>query len=276
MEQIHLFNNFVKAYLIKKFIRPCGNVLDMACGKGGDLKKYKHNKVGFYHGLDIVPERIKEAEVRYKNICCMFAAVFSVSDFTLPLQLSNKYDLISCQFAFHYAWNDMEKANQVLANIALHLSTNGYSILTYPDWNVIFSKLKNLERHQDEYNYHKQNCIRVGGRTYFIQFETNLPLELFLNKIENNPFGQQYIYYQQGAIDGIPEFLVHPQKLREMINAHGLTVHMDCNFNRFLEPDPEWNALRADMHATESLHSESWEIVNLYRALVVSKDQRLG
>lgn len=42
------------------------NILDLGCGKGGDLKKWKNQKVGFYVGVDISGESLKHALERYK------------------------------------------------------------------------------------------------------------------------------------------------------------------------------------------------------------------
>lgn len=82
LESVHKFNNYVKAALIQTFLKPCGQVLDMPCGRGGDLKKYRENKAGFYVGVDIVPERIEEAKKRHRTTKCMFGALFEVADFT--------------------------------------------------------------------------------------------------------------------------------------------------------------------------------------------------
>jgi mRNA (guanine-N7-)-methyltransferase len=69
-------------------------VLDLACGRGGDLKKFRENKAGSYYGLDAVPERIEEARERHRSAKCMFAAVFEVGDFT-------KVGILSFRIGFH-------------------------------------------------------------------------------------------------------------------------------------------------------------------------------
>jgi mRNA (guanine-N7-)-methyltransferase len=50
------FNNWIKSVLIGKFAyRPRGaagaNVLDIGCGKGGDLNKWKQARIKLYCGL---------------------------------------------------------------------------------------------------------------------------------------------------------------------------------------------------------------------------------
>lgn len=50
------FNNWIKSVLIGKFAfrqpgRPGANVLDIGCGKGGDLNKWKQAKIRLYVGM---------------------------------------------------------------------------------------------------------------------------------------------------------------------------------------------------------------------------------
>ena len=103
-------------------MRPGAQVLDLACGKGGDLQKFKINKAGSYFGVDAVPQRIQEAIERHKGLRCMFAAAFEICDFTRPLHLQSTYDFVSCQFALHYAWGSEASAMQLLLTSSDRLS----------------------------------------------------------------------------------------------------------------------------------------------------------
>ena len=71
------FNNWIKSVLIGKFVyRPPGgvgrgpgaNVLDIGCGKGGDLNKWKMAKINMYVGLDIAEGSVDDARDRYANM----------------------------------------------------------------------------------------------------------------------------------------------------------------------------------------------------------------
>lgn len=65
------FNNWVKSSTIQKFI---GNerylkVLDIGCGKGGDLQKWQSSrKVELYVGADPADVSIKQAKERYEQM----------------------------------------------------------------------------------------------------------------------------------------------------------------------------------------------------------------
>jgi len=274
LEKAQKFNNFVKAYLIKSYLRPCGNVLDMPCGKGGDLKKYKCNNAGFYCGIDIVADRIQEAESRYKKIKCMFAAVFMVGDFTEKLELRHQYDLISCQFAFHYAWDTRDRALCVLRNAFERLCDDGHVIMSYPDWNVIVDRLIALKNKQDKNNFVAENVIQIGSENFHLKFETSGTLDMLIDDLRIHCFNQKYVYYQKGAVDNIAEYMVHPTALKEMCSEVGFQVVLERNFEDFSGSNLKWNELKQSMGVPETLDSQSLELIGLYKVLVLAKARK--
>lgn len=60
---IRNMNNFIKSMLINMYAKK--DVLDIGCGKGGDLKKYLQVDIDYYCGIDIADQSIREAERRY-------------------------------------------------------------------------------------------------------------------------------------------------------------------------------------------------------------------
>lgn len=44
-----------------------------------------------------------------------------------------KLDLVSCQFAFHYSFESLPQAEQMLANVSCNLQPGGYFIGTTTD-----------------------------------------------------------------------------------------------------------------------------------------------
>eukprot|EP00961_Rhodomonas_salina_P163685 2204656-Rhodomonas_salina.2 len=60
-------NNWVKATLINSAVREKYSILDLACGKGGDLPKWAKQEIGHYVGVDIAYKSIQHAIERYNQ-----------------------------------------------------------------------------------------------------------------------------------------------------------------------------------------------------------------
>lgn len=278
LQKVHKFNNFVKAYLIKTFLKQSGNVLDMPCGRGGDLKKFKHNNAGFYCGIDIVPERIEDAKTRYKNINCMFAACFHVADFTTEMDLMHKYDFINCQFALHYAWKNKETAQRVLQTCQERLDDYGYCAFTFPDSQAIKKKLVALKKNQDKFNTLQSldniTSISIGNENWNMSFKTKDTYEVFVETFDNYLFGLQYNYFQRGSVENIPEYVVQHHAILQLIQDCEFTVVFDENFSFFFNTNEQWQELKKIMGAEGLFYTECVELIQMYRALVIRKVQK--
>ena len=73
--RLRKFNNWVKSVLIAKFqpepdddIPPGSLVLDIGCGKGGDLQKWLKAEARGYVGIDIADVSVQQARERYEGI----------------------------------------------------------------------------------------------------------------------------------------------------------------------------------------------------------------
>ena len=119
---LRCLNNWVKSMLINAYVREKDRVLDFACGKGGDLTKYRKARVGTYTGVDIALESVRrDATERYNVGSFPFPARFIAGDcFEVDLikegALAQKsFDVISCQFAVHYSWSTEQRARCSIA-----------------------------------------------------------------------------------------------------------------------------------------------------------------
>jgi mRNA (guanine-N7-)-methyltransferase len=64
------FNNFIKTLLINLYCRKLGSglsVLDLCCGRGGDLGKWAKQNINHYVGVDLSGPLVEEAKNRYRE-----------------------------------------------------------------------------------------------------------------------------------------------------------------------------------------------------------------
>ena len=195
------FNNWVKSCIIQKFSPDedhtpgalergisSGNqllVLDIGCGKGGDLGKWQQapQPVELYVGLDPADISIDQARERYRSMANrgggggrggrgghnrrppprLFDARFQVKDCfgeslgdieiirqvgfaSAPIPASHRgFDVVSMMFCMHYAFETEAKARQMLQNVSCALKKGGRFIGCIPNSDVIAS-------HCEEFN----------------------------------------------------------------------------------------------------------------------------
>jgi len=162
-------NNFLKSHLLSSTFeqrRQQGrsvSLLDLCGGKGGDLSKLVHAPISHYVLADIAEASVAEAIQRYneglpnaqpahfkgprRSGGYTFPAQFLAGDLTTlrlhyVLDPNITFDLVSCQFAFHYCFRDEASARRMLENVTDRLKPGGLFIATIPDANVLISRLR--------------------------------------------------------------------------------------------------------------------------------------
>lgn len=175
------FNNWVKSSIIQKFIGDERDlkVLDMGCGKGGDLQKWQSTrKVELYVGADPADVSISQAKERYEQMRKrtrrgqhLFFAEFYAKDCfgewlgEIPRisqvgidqgvgpnnAMSQRwggggFDVVSMMFCMHYAFENEEKARGMLRNVAGALKKGGRFIGCIPNSDVLSAKV--IEHHK--------------------------------------------------------------------------------------------------------------------------------
>lgn len=237
------FNNWIKSQLISEYLKYIKDVkkmgehlrvLDMCCGKGGDLLKWEKASITHLICTDIAEISVNQCKKRYieivkrsekKKFSHKFDAEFFACDSTTTRlrerfrDPSLKLNLVSCQFAFHYSFESLTQAENMVRNAAECLEPGGYFIATIPDSCEIMRRLKL-----------SPNGRSFGNDIYNIEFCSN-----------TNPpplFGAKYQFSLEGVVD-CPEFLVHFPTLVKLCRKYGLMLSRKTTFANYYKENME-------------------------------------
>ncbi|KAL7984420.1 hypothetical protein Chor_002990, partial [Crotalus horridus] len=226
------FNNWIKSVLIGEFLDKVRQrkqnitVLDLGCGKGGDLLKWKKGRICKLVCTDIADISVQQCEQRYQDMRNrgrqndrFFSAEFITADSTKEL-LSKKYrdsnmyfDICSCQFVYHYSFETYEQADMMLKNACEQLSPGGYFIGTTPDSYELVKRLESSETNS------------FGNEIYNVMFQTKGDYPLF---------GCKYDFHLEEVVD-VPEFLVYFPLLVDMAKKYRMKLVYKKTFWEFYE-----------------------------------------
>lgn len=254
------FNNWIKSNMIMTYCSGKYNVLDIGCGRGGDLRKFIYSGIGEYVGVDVDQNGLftisDSALNRYKNfkktlkkvppmyfIHADARARFNVKsqESVIPnmnelnkkliethLSANKKYDVINAQFTLHYYLSDELSWSNFCKNIRDHLQPNGYFLITCFDGQIIYDRLLGKPKMTVSYtdNNGKKNVffeiVKVYADDDKTKNELGLAIDLY-NSLISNP----------GTY--IREYLVFPDFLEKSLKeCCGLElVETDTFFNLF-------------------------------------------
>jgi len=125
MRKLH---NDAKRRLIQSQVLKGSLVLDVGCGRGGDLHKWKNCVV---YGVDPDPESITEANKRALECGYDSWAKFSVGDIHSAPMLP--FDIVCYNFSFQYLFKSTNLLRSSLVQIANRLRIGGKLIGVVPD-----------------------------------------------------------------------------------------------------------------------------------------------
>ena len=274
---LHLrnLNNFVKSVLFNKYLpkgdrqRGCA-VLDLACGKGGDMLKFKAANIAVYVGIDIAANSVRDAAVRYNGAngraAMPFAATLMAGDYcdpTFPAKLPAhiRFGFASCQFSMHYAFRSEAKARAFLANTTCRLQPGGVLVASCPDANVLVKRLR------------AASGTSFGNGIYQVKFAAAHASKAFAAAA--SPFGLAYTFALKEAVDECEEYLVHLPTLTRLASEYGLELVEASNFTDFFAAEWRRNGPLLDrmkvLPADGFVSEEEWEVAHCYMVLALRK-----
>jgi len=248
-ESLRKFHNWIKSQIIfeSKRITNGTKLLDVAVGRGGDIIKWSKAKFKYVTGFDSDSKSIYEkndfdgAIKRYNgvksqmNIPRCYFWNLSATDPCIIDNLNGKdrgciYDVVSCQFSFHYFVKDIDI---VLDMISKKLRSGGVFIGTAMDGDIIKSILQHGEvknqamsieyQNEDMYKF-TLNSEKTSRETYF----------------EYRGASTEYFLYKKFLIEKCKSFNMYPLSVKsfhewiESYKGDGLTKEdMYCSFLNF-------------------------------------------
>ena len=134
-DKIRNTHNFLKSHLIETYIPNGASILDLGCGHGGDLSKFTHARPCEYTGIDFADAPLVNAICRSKILPQECKIEFQLLDFVeCPEHIPHRrcVTAVVCNFAIHYAFRNVDTAENVIRNIAKSLEPGGLFLGTLP------------------------------------------------------------------------------------------------------------------------------------------------
>jgi SAM-dependent methyltransferase len=218
MDKLRREHNQAKRNLIKTLCRKGDHVLDVGCGRGGDLHKWKCSKVRLW-AVDPDPESVREAKDRAHNMD--WDVDISVGDVLKAPQ--GPFDIVSYNFSLQYIFASEFLLEQSLQAIRDRVKVGGVFVGVVPD------STKILQR-PIKWSDSLGNTIERGPS---VNGEGRIG-EMILVKLSDGP------YYANGAV---PEPLCHKYVLIEHLKLKGFQL---INWEPML---PQPNGLISDIYS---------------------------
>ncbi len=224
--RLRLYHNWIKRQVLNKYAGGVASLLDLCCGKGGDLDKWISGKIKYVVGYDINAESIREAKTRLaeKYLDDNMRVEFRVQDLSKEpvsqemIKAENNeasplsFDVVTSMFAFHYMFATEESFETILTSIKNNLKVGGYFIGCLFDNKAVTEMMG------------PNGSFESADGSFKIVRKTPPTRYLFGNRIE--------VFMNETVLD-LPtdEFLVDFDQLVEVFHNEGLVLEETSMFD---------------------------------------------
>jgi mRNA (guanine-N7-)-methyltransferase len=211
--ELQRFHNDAKRALLGLFAKDARRLLDLACGRGGDIHKWRAQGIPQVLGLDCSEESVKEARARCASSLRAgqsgYSYSFEQADLRTPWRgPAAAYDVVTCMFALHYFFESEAVAHALFKTVSDNLRAGGHFVGIVPDG------------------------LRVNERIKFGPFDNGIACIQAGWHGKPACFGSAYTFAIQGTIteaSSAPEYLVYGDVLRALAGVYGLEpVRFEC------------------------------------------------
>ena len=159
------------------------------------------------------------------------------------------FDIVSCQFAIHYAFENEQTARTFIQNVAFALRVGGSFIVTVPDADYLARCYKYLGK-------------KFGDNHHQVHFDT-----LTFKDGSFDDFGTAYEFSFTGAVENLKEFIVKKHVLVQLCQDCGMELLETQNFAEYRD---HHDALRTRMgavyHPVSGIYRAYHFIMNIHES----------
>ena len=253
VENMNSYHNWIKSNIIYTYFNSMyvnGDqhvILDIGCGRGGELQKYYYVQAklvvgidpdinGLVTGTDCMMVRYNQLKKTMANFPPMVfmkgtGSALLIEDEQiklvgkLPVEMSTnflkifgedgkktQFDRFNCQFAIHYTLSDKDSWNNLCENVNLCLRDGGLFTFTTFDGNILRDKLKDIDRITQFYDVDGEKKILFEiVKKYDDNTKENIGLGIDVHMgwaFDDGVYQTEYLVF--------PEFII--KELREKCN----------------------------------------------------------
>lgn len=248
-----ILNNAIKEKLILSHTSDGFRFLDLPCGSGNDVAKLERIKLEIYVGIDLdynnfligAAKNRKSIRDLGEEKCKLYKGDMCDDKLFNKLGITDcNFDVVSCQFAMHYAFEKERTAVDFVKNVSAALKKGGKFIATYPD---------GLE------------LLKMWGRSSV--FSNDLMRITFSGYVpaESEEFGIKYHFKLTKCVNDY-EFLIKQSTVDRLFKGAGFELVKSETFKEFFQGDA------ADIQGMYmALDESNKQIVEFYRYCIYIK-----
>ena len=144
--ELKKYHNAQKRDLIVTYASGSARLLDIGCGRGGDIGKWMDAGIRHVVGLDISAEELDESRRRFRGLAISRyrGEKYEFEQFDLRAGVwrpgpnrTYVYDAIAAMFSLHYFFDSEKSLRNVLETVKRNIKPGGYFFGTVPDGNRI-------------------------------------------------------------------------------------------------------------------------------------------
>lgn len=136
---------------------------------------------------------------------------------------STSFDVVSCQFAIHYFWQNKEMLRTFLKNVSHFLTSGGHFLCTFMDGETVHESFRDIKRNFNGAIVNKGVSHKTVSWAIEKKYETYK---------DDDVFGKAIDVYLQNTNQTIQEYLVNFKELQKIALEYGLS-HEDADSEMF-------------------------------------------